>query len=333
MNLDHFPRIPLAHTPTPLEPMESLADYLDGPRLYVKRDDQTGLATGGNKTRKLEFLMADAVAKGADTVVTEGATQSNHVRQTAAAAAKLGLDCHVVLETVIANDVDYENSGNILLDRLLGANLHRRPPSDDFDAVAREFAAGLERETGKAPYYIPAGGSTPTGALGYVACALELAGQARQADVAITHVVHATGSQGTQAGLLVGLEDAAPEIAVHGITVSRGADEQAEKVCNLTDATAGLVGLSGGVPAEKILCDGGYFAPGYGKPNDAMIEALTLAARHEGLLLDPVYSGKAMAGLVGKIRTGEFTRDDTVVFLHTGGSPALFAYRSVFDDL
>ena len=330
MNLDDFPRIPLGHLPTPLEPMDSLADLLGGPRLFVKRDDQTGLATGGNKTRKLEFLMADALAKGADTVVTEGATQSNHVRQTAAAAAKLGLACHVVLETVITEDVDYENNGNILLDRLLGATLHPRPPSDNFDAVAREFAADLERKNGKAPYYIPAGGSTPLGALGYTVCALELTAQMREMDVAVTHIVHATGSQGTQAGLLVGLEEAAPEINVHGITVSRGGDEQAEKVRALTDATAGLVGLTGGVPGEKIICDGGYFAPGYGKPNDAMIEALTLTARHEGLLLDPVYSGKAMAGLIGKIRAGEFTKDDTVVFLHTGGSAALFAYKSLF---
>ena len=313
--------------------MINLSRALGGPELWIKRDDQTGLATGGNKTRKLEFLMADAHEQGADTVVTQGATQSNHVRQTVAAAAKLGFKCHVVLETLKSGDADYHRSGNLLLDRIMGATLHPRPPADDFDVVAREIVAEIASKTGREPYYLPRGGSNPVGALGYIDCALELVKQKRSLNLDFSHIVHATGSQGTQAGLLVGLEAAAPGITVHGITVSRGAQEQVQKVAQLTAATATLARLEGGVGHDRVLCDDNYFLPGYGEASESTIEAITMTAREEGILLDPVYTGKAMAGLIGKVRDGELTKGDTVVFLHTGGAAALFAYKSLFDNI
>ena len=221
MHLARFPRVRLAHCPTPLEPMESLSNLLGGPRLYIKRDDCTGLATGGNKTRKLEFLIADAMTQGADTILTDGATQSNHVRQTAAAAAKMGLACHVLLEHRKEDaDEDYESNGNILLDHLLGAEIHHRPGGTDMNLAMEEVADEVRAKGGK-PYLIPAGGSNKVGALGYVSCAMELVHQADDRGLRIDHVVHATGSNGTQAGLVVGFQGLNSGIPVTGITVSK----------------------------------------------------------------------------------------------------------------
>ena len=239
----------------------------------------------------------------------------------------------MVLETLKSGDADYHRSGNLLLDRIMGATLHPRPPADDFDVVAREIVAEIASKTGREPYYLPRGGSNPVGALGYIDCALELVKQKRSLNLDFSHIVHATGSQGTQAGLLVGLEAAAPGIAVHGITVSRGAQEQAQKVAQLTAATSTLARLKGGVGHDRVLCDDNYFLPGYGEASESTIEAITMTAREEGILLDPVYTGKAMAGLIGKVRDGELTKGDTVVFLHTGGAAALFAYKSLFDNI
>ena len=330
MNLTRFPRVQLAHLPTRLEPLAALSRHLGGPNIYVKRDDCTGLAGGGNKTRKLEFLMADALEKRADTVVTVGATQSNHVRQTIAAAAKLGLRSEVLLEKAVIRDDDYAGNGNVLLDNLMGATLHHREPTADLDAEGQALADVLASDGANA-YFIPTGGSSPVGALGYVDCATELLGQSRDMELNVDAIVVASGSQGTQAGLLVGLAADKADIPVHGICVSRSGPELEELVFNLAERTAEHAGCTAPVLRHSVICDGDYFAPGYGQPNDAMIEAVTLCARFEGLLLDPVYSGKAMAGLINKIRNGTFKKDDNVVFIHTGGQIALHAYRSTFE--
>jgi len=322
------PRLRIAHLPTPLEPLDSLSRELGGPRIWVKRDDCTGLATGGNKTRKLEFLVADAIRRKAETLVTVGATQSNHVRQTAA-AARFGLGCQVLLEREVMRDDDYANNGNILLDRMFGAKIHQIPPCDDLNQAGEDLAAEIAA-SGAATYFIPAGGSSSVGALGYVVCALELAEQFRETQIEPSALVVATGSQGTQAGLLAGFSAAGLDLPVIGITVSRDGEEQAELVWELTRKTAGLAEIDLEIGRDQVICDGSYYGPGYGQPNDGMLEALSLTARTEGLILDPVYSGKAMAGLIAMIRNGRFGLQDSVVFLHTGGSAGLFGYRSLF---
>lgn len=330
MPLSAFPRISLAHTPTPLEKMENLSQHLGGPALYIKRDDCTGLGTGGNKTRKLEFLMADALAKKADCIVTVGATQSNHVRQTAAACAKLGLECHVILEQAVSDpDDDYATSGNVLLDKLFGAIIHHQPKSDDINSVTQEFADTL-RAAGHNPYFIPVGGSNEVGSLGYAACGLELSGQMHQQDITAAAIFHATGSQGTQAGLLVGLALANDTTRVIGINVSQPRPKQEADVLAMTDRVSTFAGVSQPITADKIECDGDYVGAGYGIPTPGMIEAVELTARHEGVLLDPVYSGKAMAGMISYIRASKFTPQDTLVFIHTGGTTGLFAYKKIF---
>ena len=330
MHLARFARVRFAHLPTPLEPMPNLTGLLGGAQLYVKRDDCTGLATGGNKTRKLEFLIGDALAQGADTLITHGAVQSNHVRQTAAAARKYDLKCAALLERrVPGREPEYETTGNLLLDRLLGAELRFVAPDTDMDAACAELAEEV-RERGGRPYYIPGGGSNPVGALGYVNAALELLQQANDLGVRIDGVVHATGSTGTQAGLVCGLEGANAGIDVLGVCVRRPAAAQEEAVYQLAGATADFVGVRGGLERARVRANGDYVGPGYGIPTQATVDAIRLAAEHEGLLLDPVYSGKAMAGLIDLCRRGFFTRGQNVVFLHTGGATALFAYERDF---
>ena len=327
MHLARFPRARFAHLPTPLEPLPRLSARLGEANLLVKRDDCTGLATGGNKTRKLEFLLGDALELGADTVITQGAVQSNHVRQTAAAAARLGLRCLILLEERTAiDDPDYRESGNVLLDYLLGALVEYRPAGCDMDAEM-DAAAERLREDGAKPYVIPGGGSNPVGALGYVNCVLELLAQATDAGVALDAIVHATGSAGTQAGLVTGLAACNADIPVLGICVSRPAQQQEANVFELAQAVAVHIGAPGCVDRTRVVANGDYVGEGYGIPTDAMLEAVTLAAAEEGLLLDPVYTGKAMAGLIDLVRRGEYAKQANVVFLHTGGSAALFAYR------
>ncbi len=333
MLLSRFPRRRLAHLPTPLEPMEALSRHLGGPRLYVKRDDCTGLATGGNKTRKLEFLMADALEKGADTVITCGGIQSNHARQTAAAAARLGLGCALVHQAEHPWDgPDYAATGNALLDRLLGATLHAVPAEADRDAGMARLADDL-RARGKRPYVIPGGGSNALGGLGYAGCAFEITAQANDLGLAVDHIVLATGSGGTQGGLIAGLAALNSPIRVIGIDIDADPQGVAEKVRAVAQGAAALLGLRDGVPDNAVAVEAGYAGPDYGRPTPAMIEAVRLAARLEGLILDPVYTGKAMAGLIDLVRRGRFGQDETVVFIHTGGTPALFAYRSIFEDL
>ncbi|MEE8365865.1 MAG: D-cysteine desulfhydrase [Gammaproteobacteria bacterium] len=331
MHLSRFPRLHFAHLPTPLEPMPRLSEALGGPNLWIKRDDCTGLSTGGNKTRKLEFLMADAQQNKADTIITQGATQSNHARQTTAAAAKLGMECHVLLEEQIDSQEDsYVYGGNVLLDRLHGSTISRRPGGSDMDAAMEELAQQL-RDDGKTPYIIPSGGSNEIGALGYVNAAIELMTQANDRSLRIDHLVHATSSAGTQAGLVLGMEGMNSGIPVYGVGVNLPKAKQEEKVYNLAQRTAEFMGLNPDiVQREKVVANCDYVGEGYGLPTDSMVEAVKLMAQYEGILLDPVYTGKGFAGLVDLIRKGHFKKGENVVFLHTGGSVALFGYPNAF---
>ena len=329
MHLARFPRVKLCHAPTPLEFMPNLTKHLGGPQLWIKRDDCTGIATGGNKNRKLEFLMGEALAQNADHIVTQGAVQSNHVRQTAAVAARLGLKCTAVLEHRIqTNDPDYLDSGNVLLDRMLGIAIEYRPGGTDMQAAIEQIGARLQ-DNGARPYLIPGGGSNATGALGYAHVALELLAQANEMGLRIDRLVHATGSAGTQAGLVAGLEALNSGIRVLGIGVRLPRDRQEANVHRLTEATAEKLGLTIGIRREAVEANCDYVGEGYGIPTEGMTEALILTARQEGIFLDPVYSGKAMAGLIDLIRKGAFRRDENVVFLHTGGQVGLFGYKDV----
>jgi L-cysteate sulfo-lyase len=332
MHFSRFPRVRLAHLPTPFEPMERLSKHLNGPRLWIKRDDCTGLSTGGNKTRKLEFLMGDALQEGADTIITQGATQSNHARQTAAAAAKLGLQCHLLLQDRTGfTSRDYTRNGNVILDHLHGAEIHRHGASADM-AAEMESLAAAQRAKGKRPYVIPGGGSNPVGALGYAEAALELVTQANARGVKIAHVIHATGSAGTQAGFVVGMAALNAGIPTLGISVRAERKIQEDTVFALAQRTETHMGLTGVIKREHVVVNSDYVGSGYGQPTPGMIEALRLSAALEGLLLDPVYSGKAMAGLIDQVRKGAFPKDSDVVFLHTGGSVGIFAYLDTFES-
>ncbi|MGI9247477.1 MAG: D-cysteine desulfhydrase, partial [Woeseiaceae bacterium] len=306
MLLSDFPRAPLAHLPTPLEHMPRLSKVLGGPEIYVKRDDCTGLATGGNKTRKLEYSMGEALQKGADTIITVGAVQSNHVRQTVAAACKLGLKCEVVLERRVQHPSDlYRNSGNVLLDRIFGANLREYDDGTDFD-VEMAKVADVVRSGGGVPYIIPGGASNPIGALGYVGCGVELLQQFSDRGLEVDHIVTATGSAGTHAGLAVGLRGSGSDLPILGIGVQAPKEKQEYKVYQLACQTADFVGAPGAVARDDIIADCNYVGPGYGEPTDSMNEAVLMLARLEGLLFDPVYTGKALAGMIDYVRNGRF---------------------------
>jgi L-cysteate sulfo-lyase len=330
MQLSKYPRIRFAHLPTPLEKLSRLSDALGGPTIWIKRDDCTGLAGGGNKTRKLEFLIADALSKGADTIITQGAVQSNHVRQTVAIAAKTGLASSVLLEERVQHpDADYVRNGNVLLDDVLGAERRFVPGGTDMNAAMAELADNL-RSRGSAPYIIPGGGSNEIGALGYVDAALELLSQANQLGLEIDHIVHATGSAGTQAGLVAGLHGLSADIPVLGIGVRAPKALQEANVLRLARATSDFLGLRSEVPADMVSANCDYVGDGYGLPTQAMLDAIRLVARLEGILLDPVYSGKGMAGLIDLVKRGHFSKADNIVFIHTGGAQALFGYCHLF---
>ena len=324
-DLKNFSRVDLCHQPTPLEEMPRLSAALDGPKFWIKRDDCTGLATGGNKTRKLEFLLADALQQGADTLVTQGAVQSNHVRQTAAAACKFGLDCHALLERRVPDRAaDYETTGNVLFDHIFGTTIEFRPPGLDMNAEARavteKFAAN-----GRKPYFIPGGGSNEIGALGYVSCAYEMLAQFDAQGLDVGWIVLASGSAGTHAGLLAGLHAASSDIPVMGISVRQPRERQIAAVHKLAAATAAqLTDIP--LSLDKTLIDDGYVGAGYGLPTEGTIAAINLIARKEGVLLDPVYSAKGLAGMIGLTEQKFFDSQKDVVFLHTGGAAALFAY-------
>jgi L-cysteate sulfo-lyase len=332
MHLARFPRVFLAHLPTPLEKLGRLSHELGGPEIWIKRDDCTGLSTGGNKTRKLEFLMAEALAMGADTVMTQGATQSNHARQTAAFAAKLGLGCHILLEDRTgSNDANYNGNGNVLLDHLHGATTSKRAGGMDMQAEMEAVAEKL-RAQGRKVYLIPGGGSNATGALGYVNCAFELVSQANDRGMVIDHLVTATGSAGTQAGLITGLKAINAGIPLTGIGVRAPKEKQEESVYNLALKTAEKLGCPNVVARADVVADSGYVGAGYGVPREDTLEAIRMFAQLEGILLDPVYSGKGAAGLIDYCRKGTFKKGQRVVFMHTGGSAALFGYDAVFAD-
>jgi len=330
MHLARFKRISLGHFPTPLERLDNLTKHLGGPEIWIKRDDCTGLATGGNKTRKLEFLVAQAIAEGADTLVTQGATQSNHVRQTAAAARKMGMGCHALLERRVTNQGDqYETAGNVLLDDMLKCDYHFCDENADMNGEGLKLAESL-REKGLKPHFIPGGGSNAIGALGYANAAQELVYQADMMGLRIDKVVHATGSAGTQAGLVAGFTALNAPIPVIGISVRAAKAAQIANVHKLACATHELLGTRGDLGVDLIEAHDGYVGSGYGQPTDAMVDAISLLASLEGIFLDPVYSGKGMAGLIGLINKGYFKQDEKIVFLHTGGSSGLFAYSHLF---
>lgn len=327
-DLDQFPRVSLCHQPTPIEHMLRLSEHLGGPNLYIKRDDCTGLASGGNKTRKLEFLVGDALKQNADMLVTQGAVQSNHVRQTAAAACRYGLKCHGLLERRVPDRAnDYEETGNVLLDKLFGATLEFRPSGLDMNAEAIAVTEKL-REEGHRPYFIPGGGSNEIGALGYVSCAQEIIAQSKAMDIDFDWLVMATGSTGTQAGLVAGLHAQGADLPVMGVSVRQKHDFQVKAVHGLTERTLTKIG-GPTIGTDKVLVDDGYVGDGYGLPATSTLEAITTAAQFEGLLLDPVYSAKGFAGLIGMAKADFFKPTDNVLFLHTGGSVALFAYEAL----
>ncbi|MGX1196899.1 D-cysteine desulfhydrase family protein [Parvibaculum sp. MBR-TMA-1.3b-4.2] len=333
-----LPRKRLAHLPTPLDELPRLREALSEmtengvPRLFIKRDDCTGLAFGGNKTRKLEFLIGEALAQGCDTVITAGAAQSNHARQTAAAAAAAGLDCVLVLfDTVPYQGRDYRRSGNLLLDDLLGARVIVEASDADpvkvFERVMQELAS-----QGRKAYFVPVGGSNVTGTMGYVNAYLELADQLEALGIAASHIVHGSSSGGTQAGLVAGqmLRPGGP--AVLGINVYRDDTQaMANDIHALAVKTAEALGADL-PPNDVVALEAGYLGDGYGVPTAQMRRAVETLARLEGVFLDPVYSGKAMAGLIGLILDGRMRAEDNVVFLHTGGAPGLFAYAEEFSD-
>lgn len=324
--LARFARLPLLDGPTPFEKLQRLSAWV-GRDIYVKRDDLTPMALGGNKLRKLEFLAADALAQGADTLITAGAIQSNHVRQTAAVAARLGLQCVALLENPLATEnANYLHNGNRLLLDLFGTRVEQVENLDNATEQLEALAARLRSE-GRKPYLVPIGGSSPIGALGYVSAGLELAEQMRATGLSFAAVVLASGSAGTQSGLALALAERLPQVPVIGVTVSRSEEAQLPKVQQLAESTAELLGVP--LPAAfKVRLWDEYFGPRYGEPNAGTLSALSLLGSQEGLLLDPVYSGKAMAGLLDGIGRDRFD-EGPIVFLHTGGAPALFAYDSM----
>jgi len=322
MLTDNQPRVPIAHLPTPLEPLPRLTAQLGGPALWIKRDDQTGLATGGNKARKLEFLVADALAGGADTLITGGAGQSNHARQTAAAAAKSGLACTLVLRGAEPPQVQ----GNLLLDRLLGARVvwaGDRPLAEVMAQVAEDL-----QKAGHRPYVVPYGGSNPIGASGYVAAMEELLAQCAGRDLHFDHVVLASSSGGTQAGLVVGARALGYGGHILGISVDEKADVLQTKLSGLANATANHLGLELTFEPQEFGVDDGYLGGGYGVVGNLERAAIHALARTEGILLDPVYTGRAFGGLLDLIRQGAFRPDERVLFWHTGGTAAVFGYAS-----
>lgn len=325
----HLARIPRRrYTPgfTPIEPMRRLTEHLGGPNLYVKRDDLLGLASGGNKTRKLEFLMADALAQDADTIITTGAVQSNHCRLTLAAAVKEGLDCRMVLEERVEGSYSAGASGNNLLFTLLGVGkITVVPGGTDLVQAMADMAAEVAADGGR-PYVIPGGGSNALGALGYVACAEEILAQSFDLGLPIDHVVCSSGSGGTHAGLVAGFSGNQSGIPVTGISVRAQRGPQEAKLHTLANATSQLAGATREVPATEITVRDDFVGPGYSLPTPEMTDAIQTFARTEGILLDPVYTGKTAAGLLAMVEEGAFEQDSTVLFIHTGGSPAIYAY-------
>jgi L-cysteate sulfo-lyase len=326
--LSKFPRLGLASLPTPLEPMRRLTARLGGPRLWVKREDATGLGFGGNKLRKLDYVLHEAVASKADVLVSGGVVQSNSQRQVAAAAAKLGMECHLAVYhgRLAPPTPEYETSGNALLNRLFGAHLHDVPWTGDRNAAIEALVSRLRHE-GRRPYFVPYGVSNPLGAIGYASTIVEIAEQSRALGFRPAAIVHCTGSAGTQAGLFVGASVAMPETRIVGIDIDAEPERVRSGVIAYARAAADLIGT--GFEERDVEVVAGHAGPAYGVPHAATIEAIRLAGALEALTLDPVYSGKGLAGLIALVRERRWQPDADVIFIHTGGAPALFAYQSV----
>lgn len=329
MDLARFPRRRYTEGYTPLEHLPHLTQAMNGPHIFIKRDDLLGLAAGGNKTRKLEFLVADALRQGADTLITVGAVQSNHCRLTLGAAVKEGMNCRLVIEQRVPDSYDPDASGNNFLFRLLGVEkITVVDLGTDLGEAMEAEARELEAE-GRKAYIIPGGGSNALGALGYVSCAQEIMAQAFDRGIQFDHIVCASGSGGTHSGMLVGLGAMGSKIPVTGISVRRPVPEQEGLIGGLAAETRKFLGLSPEPVEGELNIFDDYVGPGYSLPTDEMVEAVRTFAALEGILLDPVYTGKAAAGLLDLIRKGHFKRGEKVLFLHTGGSPGLYAYQDV----
>ncbi|MFX0211339.1 MAG: D-cysteine desulfhydrase family protein [Candidatus Hodarchaeota archaeon] len=324
-NLESIPRIPLCLLPTPIVPLKRLTQHLGGAEIFMKRDDLTGVAFGGNKNRKLEFLLADAKQKGADVIVTEGSLQSNHCLQTAACSAKLGLECELVLS---GEDPDFI-TGNLLLDQILDVKIHRAKDSVERNELMIRVEEELKAE-GKKPYMIPTGGSTSIGALGYLNCIVEIVQQSKELGVSFSHLIHSTGSGGTQSGLLIGRELYSPNLEILGINVGDPTERLQKEIKRIIKEFNQDWGLELMIGDESIKILEGYFGEGYGIPTQEMIDTVKLMAKLEGVFLDPIYTGKAIVGLVDLIKSDVIPKDDNVLFLHSGGGPSIFNYKDIF---
>jgi len=328
MEYNHIPRQSLGFFPTPLIALSRLSKALDGPTIFMKRDDNTGLALGGNKTRKLEFIMGDALAQGADCVITAGAAQSNHCRQTAAAAASLGLECHLVL----GGEEPEQTSGNLLLDKIFGSHIHWAGANRKGEEIPK-IVEQLTKQ-GKKPYVIPYGGSNELGALAFVEAFKELESQRESMDVLFTHIVFASSSGATQAGLMLGKKILNSPAQIVGINIDKGETDKVpfdQYTVALANSTASLIGADHQFSETDLILNSDYVGEGYGVVGTLENEAIAMTAQTEGILLDPVYTGRAMGGLIDMIRSGKIKKTDRVLFWHTGGAPALFAYSSDLD--
>ena len=325
--IDNFPRIKLGHFPTPIESLQNITKDLGGPEIFIKRDDCTGLATGGNKTRKLEFIMPDAIKNKADLVVTVGAIQSNHARQTAAACAILGIKCLIVLEQRLANAPEsYMNSGNIFLNKIFGAEMILCPTNKNVEEFAGEIMNDRKKQ-GVNPYFIPVGGSNHLGELGYIECMREIIEQ--DSEKLFTHIILATGSGGTHAGLISGKAHYQSDIEIIGISIKDKKLDQEEKVFRLAKNSCDFIQCKS-LDRKNVIVEDAYVGEGYAIPTEGMKKALKLMARKEAILLDPVYSGKAFDGLIDLVKKGYFKDSDKILFIHTGGSAAIPAYEWAF---
>lgn len=324
--LSAFPRLGLAHLPTPLEPMTRLTAHLKGPRLWVKREDCTGVGFGGNKLRKLDYVLHEAVAAGADTLVSGGVVQSNSQRQVAAAAARLGLACHLAVYhgRVEPPSTDYETSGNALLNRLFGATLHDVSWTGDRNRAIDDIAAGLAAK-GRRPFVVPYGVSNAQGAIAYTTTIVEIAHQCTALGFVPNAIVHCSGSAGTQAGLVLGASMCLPDTRIVGIDIDAEPERVLADVIRHGRAAAEALDLPFFERDVEVVA--GHAGPAYGVPHQTTIDAIKLAGRLEAFVLDPVYSGKGLAGLLALAAEGRWRSGDNVVFIHTGGAPALFAYR------
>ncbi|MDP5274157.1 D-cysteine desulfhydrase [Chengkuizengella axinellae] len=327
MNLQEFPRQIYTEFKTPIQPLCHLSKRLGGPNIYVKRDDLLGLTGGGNKTRKLEFLVADALKQGADTLITTGAVQSNHCRLTLAAAVKEGLRCRLLLEERNRKYNPNANGNHFLFELMDVEQLKVVPDGTDVVKEMEAMKQELELE-GRNGYIVAEGGGNDIGAMGYMNCSYEILEQSDEMDLKFDHIVTASGSGGTHAGLVAGIHTSKADVSITGINVRRSKLQQEEKVYGIIKNLSNRLILQDIIPRKTVQCFDDYIGPGYALPSEETINAIQLLAQTEGILLDPVYTGKVMAGLIGLVKKGYFSKEDKVLFIHTGGTPAIYEYAS-----